>query len=641
MSESEPLSDEQAELVGSTVAGRYRIERLLGVGGMGAVYEAEHVMMKKSVALKVLHKQMTLVKEVVARFEREAIAASRVEHPHVAAATDFGQLDDGAYYLALELVSGQSLEALMTRGALESDRALHIAHQIASALEAAHANGVVHRDLKPENIMLSDQHEGDFVKVLDFGIAKLTSADAEGHEKLTQLGTVFGTPAYMSPEQAMGAPADERSDLYTTGVILYEMLCGHEPFRGEGLVAVLTAQMTKAPEPLPDTIPAPIRELVMQLLAKDAANRVQTATELLQRLTELRTWLAGGVAPPVPTPSPVMAAVPTSQVTPSPAMAEVPSAPIASEDPPDMVPSPPGSHETQLDAPQLGAARTMLAIEDEPRPSLPPLRPLPAFANLPKWWPLAAAGAGAAVLALLVVVIAVVALRGRSTSLPPDAPVAATSAVNSGVAQLRAAAESGEADAIDKLAGSASSGADWIAIARGRAAQNRSKKALSAYRKAAEAGARFEERDAKVLRKAADSKATEAEALEVMMLIKGPQGVDLLLDVWTKTRRSAKRRKVHKQALAALKRPDIRKRASPAAAIAIDLAFARTCGEHQKLLERAEKDGDARSARKLTALTARKGCGFLRMGDCFSCLRRGSALSDALKAAKARSGPKF
>ena len=213
-------------LIGSVLAERYRVEKLLGSGGMGSVYRAQHVHMRKSVAIKVLHREMTYLPEVVARFEREAVAAARIEHPNVAAATDFGRLADGSFYLVLEYVEGKSLRAaLKERGPMSTTRALHVTRQIADALAAAHAAGIVHRDLKPDNVMLLDREgERELVKVLDFGIAKLNIGDVK--EQLTQLGSVFGTPEYMAPEQAQGLEVDARADLYTLGILLYEMLAG-------------------------------------------------------------------------------------------------------------------------------------------------------------------------------------------------------------------------------------------------------------------------------------------------------------------------------------------------------------------------------------------------------------------------------
>jgi serine/threonine-protein kinase len=161
-----------AAMVGKTLSGRYRLDRVLGEGGMGAVYEAEHTHMRKRLAVKVLHPEMSRLPEVVARFEREAMAAAHIDHPNVAAATDFGMLEDGSFFLALEFVEGESLRDILAKGRLELGRALHIVSQMGQALNRAHALGIVHRDLKPENVMLVEREgDPDFVKVLDFGIA--------------------------------------------------------------------------------------------------------------------------------------------------------------------------------------------------------------------------------------------------------------------------------------------------------------------------------------------------------------------------------------------------------------------------------------------------------------------------------------
>jgi serine/threonine-protein kinase len=270
--------------IGTVLVGRYRIDELLGSGGMGAVYRAEHLHMRKTFAVKVLHPEMTHRAEVVARFEREAIAAARIEHPHVTSATDFGRLDDGSFYLVLEYIQGTSLrELLQKQQRLPATRALHIARQIAEALGAAHQLGIVHRDLKPDNVMLiAKDGEADFVKVLDFGLAKVQLEDQK--QKLTQMGSIFGTPEYMAPEQAQGAEVDARGDLYTLGIVVYEMLAGNNPFAAEDMMAVLMSQLTLDPPPLPDDIEPRVSELVMGLLRKLPAQRPQSAAELIAQL---------------------------------------------------------------------------------------------------------------------------------------------------------------------------------------------------------------------------------------------------------------------------------------------------------------------------------------------------------------------
>src|ERR1700735_2645146 len=254
-------------LIGSVLSGRYRIDRVLGEGGMGAVYEAEHTHMRKRLAVKVLHPEMSRLPEVVARFEREALAAAHIDHPNIAAATDFGMLEDGSFFLVLEFVEGHSLREALSKGALELGRALHIANQIASAVSRAHILGIVHRDLKPENVMLvAKDGDPDFVKVLDFGIAKVpvgsiaseepAASAASGAPKiLTQLWMVYGTPEYMAPEQALGQSVDARADLYAVGVMLYEMLGGTRPFDHDSKVSLLGMHVTARVPPFSERCP--------------------------------------------------------------------------------------------------------------------------------------------------------------------------------------------------------------------------------------------------------------------------------------------------------------------------------------------------------------------------------------------------
>jgi eukaryotic-like serine/threonine-protein kinase len=274
---------------GSVVAERYRIDRLLGTGGMGAVYRAEHLYMKKTVALKVLHREFANVSEVVQRFEREAIAAARIEHPNVTGASDFGKLEDGSYYLVLEYVEGQSLRERIDQGPLPTELAVDVARQTARALCAAHAAGIIHRDLKPENVMLVSGEGGAAqVKVLDFGIARVSLPEAERPgSNLTRIGVVMGTVAYMSPEQAIGRNVDERTDLYALGAMLYEMIAGHPPFQAEQPTEVLARQLTETPPPLGAGTPPELASLVSDLLEKNPGDRPEAANEVLRRIDSL------------------------------------------------------------------------------------------------------------------------------------------------------------------------------------------------------------------------------------------------------------------------------------------------------------------------------------------------------------------
>ncbi|HWZ88293.1 MAG TPA: serine/threonine-protein kinase, partial [Polyangiaceae bacterium] len=300
---SDPRVGDVDPRIGTLLADRYRIDALVGEGGMGKVYSAEHVLMRKRLAVKVLHRELTSVPEVVARFEREAMAAANIEHPNVAAATDFGKLPDGAVFLVLEFVSGRSLRDEVAQGPFAVDRALHVARQIAAALGAAHLQGIVHRDLKPENVMLVEKGgDPDFVKVLDFGIAKVPLGDLPGHTKqgnpITKAGMVFGTPEYMAPEQALGQNVDGRADLYALGVILFEMLSGVRPFSSQSSVGILGQQLSKPPptflERAPGiAVPPSVEQITHKLLQRESGERFASATDLLQVIDALLAPLPG------------------------------------------------------------------------------------------------------------------------------------------------------------------------------------------------------------------------------------------------------------------------------------------------------------------------------------------------------------
>ena len=291
-SEHDPSSSATHHVApGALIAERYRVEATLGEGGMGIVYLAEHVHIRKRVAIKVLLPRWTGTPEMVARFEREAVAAGAIAHPNVAAATDFGRLGDGSFFLVLEYLEGRTLRAELERGPLTRVRALHIARGIALGVGAAHAKGIVHRDLKPENVMLVARDcDPDFVKVLDFGIARLDGGGGPASgQALTSAGAILGTPGYMAPEQVLGQPIDARSDLYALGVVLFEMLTGGCPFRG-GAVTVLrqlvTAEIPELPPTLSATLGPRTCAVLWRLLAKLPENRFASTGELIAALDE-------------------------------------------------------------------------------------------------------------------------------------------------------------------------------------------------------------------------------------------------------------------------------------------------------------------------------------------------------------------
>ena len=280
--------------VGTVIADRYRIDALIDEGAMGKVYVGEHRLMRKRVAIKLLRRELTMVPEVVARFEREAMAAANIEHHNVAAATDFGKLEDGTVFLVLEFVEGRTLRKEIELGPMEAQRALHIGEQILGALIAAHELGIVHRDLKPDNVMLVEQSgDPDFVKVLDFGIAKVPLGDVgvTSDKPITRAGMIFGTPEYMPPEQALGKDVDVRADLYSLGVVLFELLAGCRPFPDDNDLGVLGLQLSTEPqfaERAPGVkVSAGVERLVMSLLAREPEARPQSAQEAMKGLRAL------------------------------------------------------------------------------------------------------------------------------------------------------------------------------------------------------------------------------------------------------------------------------------------------------------------------------------------------------------------
>jgi serine/threonine protein kinase len=280
-----------AGVLGATLDGRYRVIRLIGEGGMGRVYEGEHIEIGKRVAIKVLHPRYSEMPEVVARFRREARAASRIGHPNIVDVTDFGTTASGAVYFVMEFLEGADLADVIEREkVLGLDRAVHIAIQLARALEAAHTANVIHRDLKPENIFLvARAGHPDFVKVLDFGIAR--HLELEHGKRLTRPDMAMGTPEYMAPEQAAGKPTDGRADVYAAGAILYEMLTGSSPHPGDNAMEILNKKATEIPTPVgelrPD-VPRALSDIIDRSLARDPLKRQQSMAELAKELERCR-----------------------------------------------------------------------------------------------------------------------------------------------------------------------------------------------------------------------------------------------------------------------------------------------------------------------------------------------------------------
>jgi hypothetical protein len=332
--------------------GNYRILRKIGEGGMGAVYVAEHVLIGRQAAIKVLLREMSHRQDLVTRFFNEARAATAVKHPGIVEIYDFGYHSDGSAYIVMEYLEGESLSARLARsGTIAEVRAAALCRQVASALAAAHAKGIVHRDLKPDNIYIvrdPDIADGERIKILDFGIAKLATADLPGLS-VTRTGTVLGTPPYMSPEACKGAGGvDHRADLYALGCILFEMVCGRCPFVAEGGGEIM-AQHIYAPVPLPSSlgpVTPPLEQVILRALAKDPSQRFQSADDMsaaLQLATSPAMLRPAGAperlvawhpvsahemtrVPVAPVAAPTQQVTPIPQATPAPQAAAIPQA---------------------------------------------------------------------------------------------------------------------------------------------------------------------------------------------------------------------------------------------------------------------------------------------------------------------------
>src|SRR6188474_431046 len=282
---------------GEIIDGKYRIVRLLGEGGMGAVYEGENTRIHRRVAIKVLHAGVATNADAVQRFEREAQAAGRIGSEHIVEVLDLGNLASGDRYMVMEFMDGDSLGGrIKTKGRLSPAELYPIAHQLLAALDAAHSAGIIHRDLKPDNVYLLKSRGGkaDFVKLLDFGISKFNQLSGDSGFSMTRTGAVMGTPYYMAPEQAKGArDLDHRVDLYAAGVILYEAITGEVPFNADTFNELLFKIVLEAAKPVEQVVPnidPNFAAIVNKSMAREPAARFQNAREFQQALEQ---WAAG------------------------------------------------------------------------------------------------------------------------------------------------------------------------------------------------------------------------------------------------------------------------------------------------------------------------------------------------------------
>jgi serine/threonine-protein kinase len=298
---------------GEIIDGKYRTIRLIGEGGMGAVYEAENVRIHRKVAIKVLHAGVAETAEAVQRFEREAQAAGRIGSEHIVEVLDLGNLPSGDRYMVMEFMDGDSLSGrIKNKGRLSPTELYPIAHQLLAALDAAHGAGIIHRDLKPDNVYLLRSRSGvaDFVKLLDFGISKFNQLSGDSGFSMTRTGAVMGTPYYMAPEQAKGAKdMDHRVDLYAAGVILYESVTGEVPFNADTFNELLFKIVLEEPRPIQQLVPQidpSFAAIINKAMARDPGARFQTAKEFQQALEHWATnsgpELANALRAPAPRP---------------------------------------------------------------------------------------------------------------------------------------------------------------------------------------------------------------------------------------------------------------------------------------------------------------------------------------------------
>ncbi|MBI5531156.1 MAG: protein kinase [Deltaproteobacteria bacterium] len=303
-SQLRPIEELGANWIGKVIHDKYRITRYVGAGGMAEVYEAEHVALSRTVAIKLLHARFTSDPIIVERFKQEARLVSVIAHPNVVTVEDFGTLADGTLYMVMELLRGKSLEEALEEGEIDPTFAIDIAMQACEGLQAAHDKNIIHRDIKPGNIFLHRACDAATcaevnVKVLDLGVARLVGEDAKSN--LTVTGTVFGTPEYMSPQQAMGSELDFRSDIYSMGVVVYHMLVGTVPFSASSFLGVLTKHLTESPTwpakvARERGLPVEAEEVVMKALRKNPDHRYGSIRELRDALSGLRPQVVASLS---------------------------------------------------------------------------------------------------------------------------------------------------------------------------------------------------------------------------------------------------------------------------------------------------------------------------------------------------------
>ncbi len=599
---------------GSVVAGRYRLLELIGTGSMANVYRAQALQREEVVAIKVLHRSLTYLPDVVTRFEREAVAVSRIRHANVPQAYEVGKLDDGSLFMVLEYAPGEPLDGVIAReSALPEPRALGITLQIAEALAASHALGIIHRDLKPENVMLVTAPDGrEQVKVLDFGIAKVAGFSGA---PVTVVGAVFGTPEYMSPEQTQGNPVTSQSDLYSLGMILYEMLAGKNPFAAPDPVTVLRRQMTEVLPPLPDRVSPNVRALVERLVRKDPAERPAGASEVVRQVEALLYPGGGRPVSEAPAESLAPAAlaereIPARRATKTHRFAAVAAVAL-------------------LGVSGYGVWSGELPAGIRSLPAALRALPLPAFLRAtsePQPPTTVAAPAKPS---------PVVSVTPPAT--PPPAPPPVSPELNPKERkQIQAVAAKVIAE-VERVPAYRRGPSDWKRLARAQAELGQHRDAVMAYSNllSLTSDARSDRRLGDDLRAALKDPTAAGAALHLCSSpLLGARGLDLIFDAWRTIRRNPDSLELGARLWRELRK--FRYNGSKALQVAIALEAATSCERISELLPEASRVGDQRALGRLREIEGRTRCAGQ---DCFSCLADSPALGDAIAKSAERAAP--
>ena len=617
---------------------------------MGTVYSAEHLSLRKKVAIKALHLDLLRLPNIAARFEREARATARIEHPNVTLALDFGTLPSGALYLVLEFVEGRRLREEIAPGPMPVLRALHIARQISSLLEAAQSLGIVHRDLKPENVLLVQRGDDpDFVKVLDFGIARVTAGDdePENAQPLTKLGAVFGTPEYMAPEQALGQRVDSRADLYSLGVMLFEMLAGTRPYVQTGQTGILSQQIT-APRPTfaeraPSvSVPQEVERVVFRLLSKGAAERYQRASDVTSVLDAI---LANREPKPLTSSIPPDNSVPLPSFdlnTKVPGLLTEPEAPVGPSRSRGM------RLKAQLSAywgvllPRLAQVNSIFTSHLDRliavvRSQLPPKVQQSMVGLSQRWLRGLAVAVGALALLIPVLVIAIVV----RVSLGHHAAKAVTLSAPSVTAAPTAAPTPSVSLVPTPLDENSKDPDVLLALAVQRLVANKDTEALGFVMRALgrQPERRNDDRLAHVLFRTANSpqKDVADKTFALLQGILGAKGSEIIYQLWIdKSVRDSTRKRAEKW----LRSEPFERTASGATYVAARLRMADSCEKKLALLATAGKIGNSTTLAYLEELDHAAGCGLDGKLDCYPCLRQGAVLTNTIAQIRTRTDAK-